>query len=66
MSKKQADDRQQIGVRLTSEAIEALELLQLHYARQAGLNLPFSQSETVDKMLRDVAKREGLRLKGRK
>jgi hypothetical protein len=65
MPKKLKDERQQIGVRLTPEAVEALELLRLHYAHEAGLNLPFSQSETVDKLLRETARREGLKIKGK-
>ena len=59
-----ASERQQIGVRLPGDAVELLELLQVFYGRRAGLTLPFSQSQAVETMLRETAKREGLKLKG--
>jgi hypothetical protein len=60
-----ASERQQVGVRLSTDAVELLELLQVFYGRRAGLTLPVSQSQAVETMLRETAKREGLlKLKG--
>lgn len=54
-------DREQIGVRLYADAIKLLAKLQAHYAVKAGLRKPFSQSDAVDRMIRDTAKREGVK-----
>ena len=57
-------DRIQIGPRLTPEAIAILEALQQHYGKRAGLIEPMSQPQVLEIALRDVAKREGLTVKG--
>jgi urease gamma subunit len=59
-----ARDRTQIGVRLSDEAVSILAALQEHYAARAGLTVPVSQSQAVEIMLRETAKREGLKVKG--
>ncbi len=59
-----ARDRTQIGVRLSKEAVALLAALQEHYAARAGLTVPVSQSQAVEIMLRETAKREGLKVKG--
>lgn len=41
-----------------------LAALQEHYAARAGLTVPVSQSQAVEIMLRETAKREGLKVKG--
>ena len=58
-----ARDRTQIGVRLSKEAVGLLAALQEHYAARAGLTVPVSQSQAVEIMLREAAKREGLKVK---
>ena len=58
-----ARDRTQIGVRLSDEAVSILAALQEHYAARAGLPEALSQSQAVEIMLRDTAKREGLKVK---
>lgn len=52
--------REQIGVRLYDDAIRLLTKLQQHYADKLGLR-KFSQSDAVDRMIRDTAKREGVK-----
>ncbi len=59
-----ARDRTQIGVRLSDDAVSILTALQEHYAARAGLTVPVSQSQAVEIMLRETAKREGLKVKG--
>ena len=59
-----ARDRTQIGVRLSSEAVAILAALQEYYAARAGLTGALSQSQAVEIMLRETAKREGLKAKG--
>lgn len=54
-------DRQQIGVRLYPDAIKLLAKLQQLYADKAGLREPLSQSDAVDRMIQDTAKREGVK-----
>jgi len=54
-------ERTQIGVRLYDDAIKLLSRLQQHYADKAGLREPLSQSDAVDRMIRDTAKREGVK-----
>ena len=58
-----ARDRTQIGVRLSDEAVAILTALQEHYGARAGLAEALSQSQAVEIMLRDTAKREGLKVK---
>jgi len=53
--------RQQIGVRLYNDAIKLLAKLQQHYADKAGLREAISQSDAVDRMIRDTSKREGVK-----
>lgn len=59
-----ARERAQIGVRLSKEAVSILTALQRHYAARAGLTKAVSQSEAVEIMLRETAKREGLKVRG--
>ena len=59
-----AKDRTQIGVRLSSEAVALLTALQEHYAARAWLTEAVSQSQAVEIVLRETAKREGLKVKG--
>jgi len=59
-----ARERTQIGVRLSREAVSILTALQKHYAARAGLTKEVSQSEAVEIMLRETAKREGLKVRG--
>ena len=59
-----ARDRTQIGVRLSKEAVALLAAMQEHYAARAGLMVPVSQSQAVEIMLRETAKREGLKVRG--
>jgi len=59
-----ARDRTQIGVRLSSEAVAILAALREHYAARASLTVPVSQSQAVEIMLRETAKREGVKVKG--
>ena len=61
---KDAEDRTQIGVRLSPEAVAMLVALQARYAARAGLPEPVSQSKAVEIMVREAAKREGLKIKG--
>ena len=58
---KNGGDRQQIGVRLYDDAVKLLAKLQQHYADKASLREPLSQSDAVDRMIRDTAKREGVK-----
>jgi len=54
--------RQQVGVRLYDDAIKLLAKLQQHYADKAGLRSgALSQSDAVDRMIKDTAKREGVK-----
>ena len=56
----------QIGPRLSDEALAILAALQRFYGERAGLLQPMSQSQALEIVLRDVAKREaGLKLKQR-
>lgn len=57
-------ERIQIGPRLTPVAYEILTALQQHYATKAGLAEPLSQPQALEIALRDIAKHEGLKLKG--
>jgi hypothetical protein len=59
-----ARERTQIGVRLSKEAVSILTALQKHYAARAGLTEAVSQSQAVEIMLRETAKREGLKVRG--
>ena len=59
-----ARERTQIGVRLSKEAVSILTVMQRHYAARAGLTKAVSQSEAVEIMLRETAKREGLKVRG--
>ncbi len=61
---KDAEDRTQILVRLPPEAVAMLVALQARYAARAGLTEPLSQSKAVEIMVRQAAKREGLKIKG--
>jgi hypothetical protein len=54
----------QIGPRVTDEALAILSALQAYYAKRAGLTNPVSQSQALEIVLREAAKREGLKLKG--
>ena len=63
-ARRMARDRTQIGVRLSKEAVALLAALQEHYAARAGLTVPISQSQAVEIVLREAAKREGLKVKG--
>jgi hypothetical protein len=56
----------QIGPRLTDEALAILAALQRFYAQRAGLLEPVSQSQAFEIVLREVAKREALKIKGAK
>jgi len=58
---KSNSNRQQIGVRLYDDAIKLLSKLQQHYANKAGLREAISQSDAVDRMIKDTAKREGVK-----
>jgi len=58
-------ERTQIGPRLTTEAIEILAALQRHYAARSGLPDPLSQSQALEIALREAAKHEGLKVKGK-
>lgn len=64
MAKKPTSTRQQLGVRLSDDAMLLLEALQTFYAQRAGLSTPLSQSDTVDVMVRETAK--AYKLKGGK
>lgn len=57
-------ERTQIGVRLSKEAVSILTALQRHYAARAGLTKAVSQSEAVEIMLRETARREALKVRG--
>src|SRR6266550_1185481 len=59
-----ARERTQIGVRLSKDAVSILTALQKHYAARAGLTEAVSQSQAVEIMLRETAKREGLKVRG--
>ena len=59
-----ARERTQIGVRLSREAVSILTALQKHYAARAGLTKAVSQSEAVEIMLRETARREALKVRG--
>ncbi len=65
MAKTKLPDRQQLGVRVSPESVELLELLQVHYGHRAGLTLPVSQSQAVEIMIRETAQRENLKQKKR-
>lgn len=52
--------REQLGVRVSSEALTMLDTLRARYAELAGLQAPFSQSAAVERMIRETAKREGV------
>lgn len=56
MPKKTNGERQQLGVRVSEDALTSLEHLQEFYAERAGLSEPLSQSDTVDIALRELAK----------
>lgn len=58
-----ARDRTQIGVRLSDEAVSILSALEEHYAAPTGLTKPLSQSQAIEMMLRETAKREELEIK---
>jgi hypothetical protein len=55
-------DRKPLGVRISPEAIRLLAALQDHYGAPAGKTA--SQSEAVERMIRETVKREGLKVKG--
>lgn len=57
MPRNTSNERKQIGVRLSPDAVELLAKLQAHYTKRAGLVLPISQSETVEIVLREAAER---------
>jgi len=61
MAKTYPLTRQQIGVRLYDDAIKLLSKLQQHYAAKTGLREAISQSDAVDRMIRDTSKREGVK-----
>lgn len=64
MAKKGNGSRQQVGVRLSSDAVALLEALQAFYTERAGVPQALSQSDTVEMGLRDLAKLH--KLKGAK
>jgi hypothetical protein len=51
---RETPERQQIGVRLSAEAVAHLATLQTHYAQRGGLIAPVSQSQTVEIVLRET------------
>lgn len=53
MPKTTKQKREQLGVRVSVHALEVLTALQEHYRKQAGV-LTFSQSDAVDKLLRET------------
>lgn len=54
MSKLHA--REQLGVRVSPEALDILSKLQTTLGREAGLQRPFSQSEAVEWIIRQASK----------
>jgi hypothetical protein len=53
--------REQLGVRVSPLALELLGRLQSLYAGRMGEGALCSQSQAVEIIIRDVAKREGIR-----
>jgi len=56
----------QLSVFVTEEAWRRLAALQKHYATGAGLPLPMTQPDAIERVLRDAAIREGVEKKGTK
>lgn len=56
MPKTAKPARQQIGVRLSEDAVLLLASLQAYYAQRGGLLEPLSQSDAVELGLRELAK----------
>lgn len=61
MPKPTAPPREQLGVRLSPDALALLGALRAHYGELAGLQAPFSQSDAIERMIREAAKRASLK-----
>jgi uncharacterized protein (DUF1778 family) len=60
-----AAGKSQLNFRVTDNARALLEKLCKLYGDRAGLDRPFSQAETIDKLIRDAAAKEGIKGKGK-
>ena len=56
--------KSQLSCWVSKDALRRLGLLQKHYGARTGLAIPVTQAQALEIALRDVAKREGLKLKG--